>query len=155
MILAFNNVNPEPWSVGVNGKAPTLVAYQNEVREYIEREYPRVKPMDGDLELEMYFWRQVTGRTRNADATNLAKALEDALQGLVFLNDRSNRRVLSWVVRQDATVRPFILVFVQPIATKVPVWAEYAYDQGAPEFAPTRLRPGHLDAIEDVLKGWT
>jgi hypothetical protein len=68
--------------------------------------------------LELYFWRQVNtydddGRRRvggYADATNLQKATEDALEGRLYANDRQVVQVRSTVVGQGAAVEPRILI---------------------------------------------
>src|SRR4051794_39473343 len=92
------HINPEPWAVGsISGKRispnPNLVAFQSAVREELEGQ---TLPRDF-RKLEFFFFRQTAKyidtsdhvRQRNqADTTNCQKALEDALQGVLFHNDR-------------------------------------------------------------------
>lgn len=110
------NVNPEPWAVGPldllrrNGKlAPTmgrnlqLYMYQQAVKEEMQRCYPDVVELPPHYELDFWFWRN-TERGNIADATNLQKATEDALQGVLLKNDRLVVRVGSTIVAQGADV---------------------------------------------------
>lgn len=115
-------LNPEPWAVGsVSGNRispnPNLVAFQSAVREALEGT-PKLPP---DMRsLEFYFWRQQAKyidaadrvRQRNAaDATNMQKGLEDALQGILFDNDREIRDIRSAIVDQGPHVKhPMILI---------------------------------------------
>lgn len=120
-------INPEPWAVGdisigrKNGKyfgrmSPNsnLAQYQNAVREELElipaghEPFPTV-----NIGLKFYFWRQRSKyidagdhvRTRNqADATNMQKGLEDALQGYLFDNDRNVRQITSLIVDQSTDI---------------------------------------------------
>lgn len=126
----IDGVNPEPWAVGPvgtgrkNGKVyayigpnAQLVAYQNAVREQLgDRE---ISPLVGDVELTFFFWRRLDtyltphGRKAHkeeADSTNLQKGLEDALQGILFANDRSVKRITSEVVKQDPDIEPRIVI---------------------------------------------
>jgi len=118
-------LNPEPWAIGtVSYKriAPNanLVAFQSAVKEELDGvemlppEYRSIK---------FYFWRQQARyismddkiRSRNqADATNMQKALEDALQGVLFENDREVRKISSEIVEQGYDVEPCILITAEP-----------------------------------------
>ncbi len=122
-------LNPEPWAIGTvtprKGGAriapnANLVAYQSAVKEELEdvhmlpEEYRNIK---------FYFWRQQARyvsmddkiRSRNqADATNMQKALEDALQGILFENDREVRKISSEIVEQGYDVEPKILIVAEP-----------------------------------------
>lgn len=124
------NLNPEPWAMGtittIRGKGgrvfgkpvpnPQLVAFQNAVKE--ELEGTAMLPFDR-VHLEFFFWRRLdryrgpSNRWVNkasADATNLQKGLEDALQGVLFANDRNNRRVSSEIVSQSHETKPMIVI---------------------------------------------
>lgn len=122
-------LNPEPWAIGTvtprKGGAriapnANLAAYQSAVKEeldgvdYLPEEYRHIK---------FYFWRQQARyvsmddkvRSRNqADATNMQKALEDALQGVLFDNDREVRKITSEIVEQGYDVEPKILIVAEP-----------------------------------------
>jgi Holliday junction resolvase RusA-like endonuclease len=125
-------INPEPWTVGPAGVSKTggklrayigpdqqLKNYQNAVRTYIETAHPTRTIIDIECELRLFFWRRldryVTTRDRAsmrhlADATNLQKALEDALQGTIVTNDRLVRRVVSEIVEQSIDAEPGIAI---------------------------------------------
>lgn len=149
------NLNPEPWAMGtistIRGKGgrvfpkpvpnQQLEAFQNAVRE--ELEGSAMLPFEL-VDLEFYFWRRLdryrgpSGRWVNkqpADATNLQKGLEDALQKILFQNDRQVRKVTSHIVSQSHDTKPMIVVAAR----------EYE-DQGFPDF-PTEV-------FNDIHKAW-
>ena len=123
-------LNPEPWAVGTayvikTGGAPkakippdpTLQTYQNAVKD--ELRLQGVELLPGDYSLYFSFSRNLAsyttpgGRTstRNAaDATNMQKATEDALQGVLIHNDRDVVRVGSVIVEQGPTVIPYVII---------------------------------------------
>jgi Holliday junction resolvase RusA-like endonuclease len=131
---AIEGINPEPWEASQaaiarnNGKPfiqfykpKQLVAYQEAIKEGFPSQNPDavMYPPDAELDVRFYFWRELAPievlvgkkrRTNVADGTNLQKALEDALQGLLFKNDRHNKRVWSEVVQQGQEITPFILI---------------------------------------------
>lgn len=143
------NVNPEPWAIGTAHRGgispnPGLVSYQNAVREELggERELPK------DMRrLTFYFFRKIDKyldaadhvRTRNAaDATNMQKGLEDALQGILFENDREIKDIRSVIVMQGSDVDPgFTIIHAQ---------RTYAGLQGADEIPS--------DLLEQAFKGF-
>jgi Endodeoxyribonuclease RusA len=119
------NVNPEPWAIGTVSHNrispnPLLVTYQKAVREELEGEAMLPKEM---RKLTFYFFRKIEKyldaadhvRTRNAaDATNLQKGLEDALQGILFENDREVRDIRSVIAQQGYEVDPpFIIIHAE------------------------------------------
>ena len=131
-------INPEPWtspevSVGRKDgkmfptvyKSPGLAAYQNAIREDLDYWHPNFPPIVGEVTLNFYFWRQLhdyagdRGKVRKhqADATNLQKALEDALQGILFANDRDVQTIKSQIMSQDSYTEPLILIQLIPGAT--------------------------------------
>lgn len=101
-------VNPYPWkvppiSVGrKNGKAfprvgrdEGLHSFKEAVKDYVLMQGPQ--KINGPVELRLWFWRNIpeyttsqgrTARKHEADNTNLQKATEDALQGILFNNDK-------------------------------------------------------------------
>lgn len=127
------HVNPEPWTMGVvsvgrrNGKiaasvgvSAQLASYQEAIREAAEQEW-RGPLLQGDIALHFFFWRNLASyrtpsgrlhRKHRPDATNAQKATEDALQGIVFENDRSVVDVHSTVVDQGADVEGYVVVKV-------------------------------------------
>lgn len=124
-------INPEPWAVGdidigrnKSGKmfprvAPNhqLVAFQQAVKEELTNE--EAFPEDIKYCLTFYFWRRldryvdVSDRKRSAhvaDATNLQKGLEDALQGVLFKNDRDVTDIRSILVEQSESTHGRIII---------------------------------------------
>ncbi len=128
-------INPTPWtspsiSIGrKNGKPFPLVyssaelkAYQAAIREHFDALDPQPTLIDVKFVLRFYFWRQLpayrTDRERNArkheaDVTNLQKATEDALQGVLFANDRNVAGITSWIMEQGHDTSPAILIELQ------------------------------------------
>jgi Holliday junction resolvase RusA-like endonuclease len=122
------HLNPEPWAIGsINYKriSPdlTLKAFQDAVRD----EMAEAEPLPpGEYVLRFYFWRQQARyldmndkwRTRHqADATNMQKALEDALQGVLFDNDRNVRDIHTIIVEQSPETEPRIVIMAQPFVS--------------------------------------
>lgn len=132
----YLSVNPEPWAIGSistgrkNGKvfgrmSPNvqLVAYKEAIAEELAH-VDKLPP--GEYALTFYFFRALddyeteSGRRHRkhvADATNMQKATEDALQGVLIDNDRDVRDVRSVVVEQGAGVKPGIII-------KAEMWEE-------------------------------
>jgi len=129
----FIDVNPEPWAVGPlalgrrNGKMyprmernAGLHAFKEAVKGDLEDQ--QLMLPEGEYDLEFYFYRRLdshiaeSGRKVNAhvaDATNMQKATEDALQGVLFGNDRDVRQVRSTVVEQGPDIKGCIIVHAQ------------------------------------------
>lgn len=119
------HINPEPWAVGSVSRGakgarispnPNLVAFQNAVREALDGAkklgFTRIK-------ITFYLWRQMAKyidaadrvRQRNqADATNMQKGLEDALQGILMDNDRDVEDIRTVIVEQGPFVEPCIII---------------------------------------------
>lgn len=121
----FLNLQPENWEVGSagasrsNGKirgyvAPStkLKAFQEAVREELSHQHPVLE--DGEVTLNFFLWRNIQKGVRRADATNMQKALEDALQGVVISNDRNVRSVSTHIMQQDSDAPSKIVVQVKP-----------------------------------------
>jgi Holliday junction resolvase RusA-like endonuclease len=125
----IEDVNPQPWAIGPLGvgRRPggmypyvgpnkQLTTFQNAIRE--ELSDLEGLSFEGDVELEFFVWRKIEqhqGSSRKisghqADATNIQKALEDALQGCLFANDRQVRRISTTVVEQGRDVKPRIVI---------------------------------------------
>jgi len=118
-------VNPEPWETGglaihrrggktfpVMTPSGRLEAYKEAVREELAA-YDQLPWRE--YQLTFYFWRKLeasltveSGRRitpHQVDATNMQKALEDALQGVLISNDRDVRRIESVIVEQGTAVK--------------------------------------------------
>jgi Holliday junction resolvase RusA-like endonuclease len=136
VVYIIDDINPEPWtapeaSMGRKDGRFTIRMFSHEqMKNYKEALAEAIKydgPLNfGDMELEidLYFYRQVAeyetmsgtiGHAHVADATNMQKATEDALQGLLFDNDRQIRRIQSFIVEQSQeTNPPKVVVKVTP-----------------------------------------
>jgi len=106
----------------IMGQNQQLAAYQEAIREEMEGAYR--EPLTGRQAVRFYFWRNqasyvtVSGRKHTkheADATNMQKALEDALQGVLFDNDRDTWDIRSVIVEQGPEVFGKVLFSVEPI----------------------------------------
>ena len=128
----FLAVNPVPWAVGQAAIArkkdgtgnrvyvapnKDLRAYQNAIREEMGRYF--TVPIEGvDMDVVFVFTRSLDTIKRGksvshshvADATNMQKATEDALQGILFGNDRQNRVILSIIREQEPDIEPSVAV---------------------------------------------
>ena len=152
----ITGINPEPWVAPEsapgrkNGKMFVQVFQSDTVKSFkaaIKEEFVQqngwwTKPLDGHLIVEFFLWRvldqseaQDRRRRRNwADSTNCQKLLEDALQGILYDNDRGNRLVLTHMVEQTATtvphvairIRPYALPFGEPLLGEPPALPTYS-----------------------------
>lgn len=123
-------VNPEPWAMGTAfamrhegqlsarvGQNKQLDSFKKAVKECIEGQ-----PMlEGKYTIHAWFWRnratyttqaQRTHRKHEADLTNMQKALEDALQGIVIGNDRDVQEFHSYMVDQGPDVIGRIVLYI-------------------------------------------
>ncbi len=145
-------LNPEPWAIGTlglgrnkGGVYPTLspnlqvVAFQEAVREHFYGQ--TIAPFEGDVELRFFYWRQLseyesmsTGRRvakKPADATNMQKSLEDALQEIFYANDRVVRRITSEIKEQSPETEPKIVICVREYVPPVDEIPPFVWDQVA------------------------
>lgn len=131
---AITGINPEPWvapeaTIGrKNGKmfiqfykSSGLSSYQEAVKEEIallNGHLPKV-PLDEDIQITFWVWRELdqsddkTNQRNVADATNMQKALEDALQGILYKNDKRNVDIRTIVVEQSKDTFPNIQIEVR------------------------------------------
>lgn len=118
-------INPDPWAIGPlgvgkrNGKFfpyvgrnAQLHSYQEAVKEELQSQSVEMMP-EGKYELEFYFWRRLdshaSGKKHIADATNLAKATEDAIQGVLIENDKDVAHITSTIIEQSTETIPGVL----------------------------------------------
>ena len=126
----FVPVNPYPWkvppmTVGRKGKALFVRAGRDEglhtfkqaVAEIVGAQNPHL--IDGKVKLSLWFWRNIPeytttqgrrARKHEADVTNMQKATEDALQGILYLNDVDNIDVHSRLISQGAESYSFLVI---------------------------------------------
>ena len=126
-------LNPDPWAIGPlgvgkrNGKYVPYVGrniqlddYKKAVAEELVSQGTELVNYD-EYALRFYFWRRLdaheSGRKHQADVTNLQKATEDALQGVLIGNDRNVRSVYSEIVAQGTDVKPGIVINVEHYAS--------------------------------------
>ena len=126
------------------------MTYQNAVREELDGEPMLVGEM---RRLTFYFFRRVDRyidaadrvRSRNyADATNLQKGLEDALQGILFENDREVVDIRSVIVQQGHEVDPGFVV--------IHAAKSNAFLHGAEEIPSGLLESAYQTGTENVVK---
>lgn len=128
------SLNPEPWATGPLGfnsktRAPymgrnqQLDAYKQAVKEELAQKYPHAHKILEPVEVLFLFWREraqyetSAGRkvTKNeVDTTNMQKATEDALQGILFDNDKNVRDIQSILVDQGPDVVGKVVIRIRP-----------------------------------------
>jgi len=124
-------LNPEPWAIGPvgvarkNGKMIPYVGRNQQLDAYKEAVKEALGPVEmltGKVDITFFFWRvrseystpqARTHRKHEADATNMQKATEDALQDLLYKNDKDNVHVESYVVEQGPDVTPRVVIRVR------------------------------------------
>jgi Holliday junction resolvase RusA-like endonuclease len=127
------DLNPEPWAIGPLsvgrakggkmfpsvGRNTQLWHYQQAIKEALGA--PDIF-FEGKIELRFYFWRRRdeyntpqarTHRKHEADLTNLQKATEDALQGILFKNDKDVSVIHSWMVQQGPDVEGCVIIAIR------------------------------------------
>lgn len=133
MYYLIEGVNPVPWQapkLGMGRKGgrqypmsypvDEMIVYKAAIKEYIEQKYAMEGPpvVRENMLVCFWYWRSLNfgGQRRNrCDVTNLNKCLEDALQDVLFGNDRDNRIVLGVMMRQEPSIEPHIVIQVEPI----------------------------------------
>lgn len=159
-------LQPEPWAMGnlsvgrnkASGKIipivsanPTVAAYEQAIASELER-------FGAQLTLPLYsirftFSRQLISYTKleggtasrnQADVTNMQKATEDALQGVIIGNDRDVIRTESRMAGpQTAETEPWVLIEVRYACTG------YSYHETD---LPKGISEQGLDAIQAMKK---
>ena len=135
------DLNPEPWtspqvSIGRKGGKAFPRFYSNEqmknfkeaLAEAVRQKLPEdFEPFEIPIGVTFYFWRRLdeyqspqarTARKHEADATNLQKAAEDALQGVLFKNDKDVSVVTSYIMEQAHDTRPAVVVEIEQYPKK-------------------------------------
>ena len=118
-------INPEPWKVGPVsykrvGKDPSLEAYQEAVREALLQSNPEQLP--GKVDVEFWFWhRRVRYQgakkvvvKNEIDATNMQKATEDAIQGVLLGNDRNVVNITSHKMEDSEETDGKVVIRISP-----------------------------------------
>lgn len=175
------DVNPVPWQMGPVSARPgkggkgmyasvgrdeELYTYKEAIKEELRKQSP--KKLEGHLGITCYFWRnrtvsiaQGSGRTikkSEADGTNMLKATEDACQGILFDNDKTNKVGRFFVIDQGPEVQGRVIIRVEVLPKN---WRDsvlgnlpdalYAEILATPEerFALELARPKNEVATED------
>jgi Holliday junction resolvase RusA-like endonuclease len=133
------DINPEPWAIGALGVArkggklipyvagnAQLKAFQEAVREELNEN----EMTEGKFALRFCFWRNRaeyqthqarTHRKHEADLTNMQKATEDALQKILFDNDKDVLDCHTTVVEQGPDVKGRIVIGFKLITDELSV----------------------------------
>jgi Holliday junction resolvase RusA-like endonuclease len=144
-IFTFPGINPEPWEVGpvawrtepgTGRRVPTigpsarLVNYQKALKIELNRQIKIPVPATGLIRIEFFFWRRLDSTVRAvgqksdakiSDATNMQKAAEDALQGILIVNDNQVKDLRSVIVDEGPDVQPGIILKIARISEYSPV----------------------------------
>ena len=127
-------INPYPWkvppvSVGRKGgktyprfgRDEGLHTYKEAIREFALLQNPT--KIDGPVRLRLWFWRNIpkyttpqgkAARKHESDTTNLQKATEDALQGVLFDNDKDVVDIHSVLMEQGEGAPSFLVICAGP-----------------------------------------
>jgi len=173
-IFLYVPVNPEPWAIGPVGYArrdgkmtayvgrnQQLDAYKEAVREELQAKWGGLPPLEGDIEVQFWFYRQRADyktpaagvhRKHEADVTNLQKATEDAMQGVIFANDRDVKRVRSVIMEQSPDVTGGIVIAFRSLSNV----AAYEEENFPPEILSARIE--HIGSaaqpVEEDFNAW-
>ena len=175
-IFLYVPVNPEPWAIGPVGYArrggkmsayvgrnQQLDAYKEAVAEAVREQWGGLPVLDGKIDLFFWFWRQRADyktpaarihRKHEADATNLQKSTEDALQGILFKNDRDNVRVGSCIMEQGPDVVGGVVIRINQI--NVPSMLLQEEDRLPPQVRAARIAHigSHEPKVEEDFNAW-
>lgn len=130
------DLNPVPWRVGPVyasrsktshkigggvGRDQEVHAYQEAIRAEMAKQSPEM--IEGKFRLVIFFWREMLeyatpkslkARSHEADGTNMYKATEDALQGILYGNDKDNIAGRFYIVKQNADTNGKVLIGIEP-----------------------------------------
>lgn len=164
-------VNPYPWkvppmSVGRKGKALFVTAgrdeglytYQQAIKEQLEFMAPTI--ILGPVKLRLWFYRNIPeyttpqgrrARKHEADTTNLQKATEDALQGLLYANDKDVKDIHSVLVDQSPVAASLLVICAEPYDNGVefPAHVQSMIDDTLGAFEPAHTFVDLFDATEE------
>jgi Holliday junction resolvase RusA-like endonuclease len=129
------DINPEPWVIGPvgsgrkNGKMYAYVGRNQQLDTYKEGVKEALgdghELIEGPVRIQFWFWRNMaeyttpqarSHRKHEADLTNMQKSTEDALQGVLFKNDKDVKVCTSVVVDQGPDVRGMIVMNVHALS---------------------------------------
>lgn len=129
-------LSPVPWRVGPVyaarsktshrigggvGRDQEVHSYQEAVRAEMKRQGATM--IDGPFKLVLLFWRDMPtyateksarARAHEADGTNMYKSTEDALQGILYENDKDNIDGHWSIVEQGPNVTGRVVIGIEP-----------------------------------------
>jgi Holliday junction resolvase RusA-like endonuclease len=132
------DINPEPWAIGPlsvirqGGKMVPIVGRNTQLwhfKQAVKEAMGTQEMIEGPIDLKFWFWRRRdayktpqarTHRKHEADVTNLQKATEDALQGVLYKNDKDVKHIESIMVEQGEDVEPMIGIGIKPYSQRLP-----------------------------------
>lgn len=133
-----DGVNPEPWESPKGSVARAkdkkfyvqmhkpfkLRAFQEDFAETFVNQNPDAMLLDGQVRMEIYVWRNVDREVKAniADATNMQKAIEDALQGILYENDRQVVDCRTVIVAQSTVTEPAIVIKIHKMGDADDDW---------------------------------
>lgn len=114
-VFVAHNLNPIPWKTSTTTKDGNLENYQQSLKVILERDYTEEQRSfeEGPLDVNFYFRRSTAGG-QPADVSNLTKATEDAIQGVLIGNDRHDYRVCGEMNDQTPSTRPMVIIVIAP-----------------------------------------
>lgn len=141
-------INPDPWAIGPvgyarrDGKMSAYVGRNQQLDAYkqaVKEEMAELNPvmLTGKIGLVLFFWRTIdiyqtaqakSARSHEADNTNLQKATEDALQGILYKNDKDVVFNQTTMVDQSPTAPGRVVVGVSNQVDQF-MFADYPFDQ--------------------------
>lgn len=146
------SVNPYPWKVPPftparsgkkiyvkAGRDQGLHSYKEAIKEQLIAQPHYI--IEGPVDLSMWYYRNIpkyttaqgrTARKHDADTTNLQKASEDALQGILFSNDKDVIRVTSHRVVQSEAQMGILVICAKPfeeVTIDFPTEVQYEVDR--------------------------
>jgi hypothetical protein len=128
-------LNPVPWAIGPLstgrkgerifpkiGRNQELALFQAGVKDAMDQ-YGVLEKETGKFILQFYYWRKIdeyktpqarAARNHEADVTNLNKAIEDALQGTLYNNDKDTRIIRGEIVEQSTETEGLRIFSIEP-----------------------------------------
>lgn len=168
----FDGINPEPWEAPIGSRLSNKTraihfhrtqkqkSYQEAIREdaLALMDAGKIPNLKGPFKVRFFFWRtldqsyDLTWSAKPADATNLQKATEDALQGTFFDNDRDVHDVQSVIKAQGPDVAPAVLVQFSTASLQVEYgWVDQVLENlrqaNARKTHPSNIRPAGPDVF--------
>lgn len=166
-------INPQGWAVGplavkrmnnklipFMGRNQELHMFKETVKEELFSRYGALIPVDEDVELCVYAWqrldeyRSATGRKSKdkfADLTNIVKAAEDAIQGVLIKNDNRVMAQRNVIMDRSPSINGCLVICLRtwegPNPDEIPqhIWDRVDIEDHEPDMGANQLNlPGEL-----------